>query len=347
MPELQRADARSGTPVVNRWRLLRLLLLGVLLALALVQFSRAVHDVSELLPFRHVLNLGWLGASILLQVLQYAGDGYFTRRLLRILRFDVPLRDSIRIAALDIFGATLLPLGQFSTLAAGYYFYRRRGLPAETIIFLDAAVVGITGFVLVTLFLVALATVPAGALPRPVSYGSAAVVAIVLVIALVALVLLAGSTGVRAAVSERLRSYAWYGRLKAMLEAWPREFGRLAGRRLEFAGVVVAKDVVYYLLEIASIETCFLALHTAPHLALVATAYFVSLVLGYAAMTPAGLGATEATLAVLFLAAGIAPSTVVGVIVLYRLVNVVLPAPFGTWCFFSLRREQPAVTAGG
>ena len=59
-------------------------------------------------------------------------------------------------------------------------------------------------------------------------------------------------------------------------------------------------------------------------------------------MTPAGLGATDATLTVILLAGHIAPSAVLGMLLLYRLINVVLPAPFGAWCFYALRRESPA-----
>jgi len=119
----------------------------------------------------------------------------------------------------------------------------------------------------------------------------------------------------------------------------------MTSNRVQFAGSVAAKDLAYYAIDIASIEGCFLALHTAPHVALVATAYLVSLVFGYIAMTPAGLGATDATLTVVLLGGGVSASAILGMILLYRLINVVLPAPLGAWCFYTLRREGAAQSA--
>lgn len=226
---------------------------------------------------------------------------------------------------------------------AGLYLYRLLGLPGEAVLFYDVAV-GVASLpVVALLFLAALFTAPLGGLSVIRSYAFAAVALVAGFLALIALAIRGGN-----AVASCLRSAAmrirWYPQLTHVLQQWPSYGQMLAVHGAKFVVLVDAKSLAYFALDVLTIQTCFLALHISPSIALVATAYMLSLVFGYLAMTPAGLGAADATLTLVFLKAGLNPGAVVGVILLYRLVNVLLPAPFGAWSFYSLKRKAASAT---
>jgi uncharacterized protein (TIRG00374 family) len=341
-------ERRPPTPrssgSLPKWRLFQYLFVAALVVVAATQLKAGVGNVSDLAPFRRVLNYPWLAAALLLQMLQYVSDGYFTKRLLRILEFEVSLLDTIRIAALDVFGATLLPFGQLGSMAAAFYFYRQRGLPSEAIVFLNLALAVITAAVLGVLFIVALAALPAHTFALHWPIAALIITCLLLCGAAIVFFVLVRVGGPQSWIVALLPRCSWCRRIQtAVTDCW-QYAGSMHAKR-SFVATVTAKDVAYYGIDILSIEGCFLALHTAPHLALVATAYVISLVCGYVAMTPAGLGATDATLTVLLLGGGLSPSPILGMLLLYRLINVVLPAPFGAWCFYTLRRESASAGA--
>ncbi len=332
--------AETGSSHKAAWgRALQLLFTAALIGFAVYVLRAAVHDASDLYPFRHYLNYWWVLLAACVQILQYAADGFFVQRLFRVMGFKVSLRDTVRLGTLDAVSAAILPVGQFGSLAVAVQVYRKRGLPTQAIVFWNFSVGFITFTLLVIIFIVALALTPRGTFAVPVHSTLWSLLGLTAALAAAAVLILR-----QPAAHRRLEKYAWYRKARDAFDQW-REYAAKIGRAWPaFAGLVVAKVLVYYALDIATIECCFLAFHTLPHLALVATAYFVSLVAGYVAMTPAGLGATDATLTAVLVGGGVSPSAVVGMLLLYRLVATVLPTPLGAWSLYSLRREG-AITA--
>ena len=101
-------------------RVLQYVLAAALVVFALHELSGAVHDLSDLYPFRRELNYWWLALALFAEALQYVSDGYFVRETLTLLGYRLSLIDTIRISAFDISGTAFLPLGRSDRCLRAY-----------------------------------------------------------------------------------------------------------------------------------------------------------------------------------------------------------------------------------
>lgn len=328
---------------MRRFRALRYLLVVGLLVAAGYAFAPYLGDLRSLYQERRALDVPWILLAAALEVAQYVSEGYFIRLLLRILRFEIGLKNTIRVAALDVFATHLLPLGQFGSLAANVYFYRRLGVSGPGIVTLDLALGVIAAGVLLALLVAAVLALPEATFAYPVHRYLALGIGALL---LGGLLVWGGSrvgslrrvaTAALRRVPATVSAAASLGQVRGYLSV-------LRENRREVVLLVVLKDLIYDAIDVTALGCCFLAFGAAP-VALLVFAYVASLAAGYASFIPGGLGASDATLAVIFLAAGLDPSAILGATLLYRVVNTLLPVPLGALAYYSLRHEPPPESA--
>jgi uncharacterized protein (TIRG00374 family) len=205
--------------------------------------------------------------------------------------------------------------------------------------FLNLILAMCTFVILLIAFAFSIITMPQTTFAFPIHVYLLKVLTIIIILLTGTVVLVMRSRRFRDTASHVLRNYRWYLWLANELNAWKKYMTLLSRQALRFLALVTAKDALYFITDIIALESCFLAFHIFPPISLVAFAYIVSLVAGTLSLIPAGLGPTDATLAIVFLSANIDPVITVGVILLYRLVSFFLPIPLGAISYYSLQRE--------
>src|SRR5581483_3726755 len=110
---------------MKTWKIFKFFIFTAFIFLAIWQFYPYLSDFSKLYKYRYSFNYFWIIIAALFQITQYISEGYFIRKLLKIFNFNVNIKNSIKIAALDVFAIRILPLGYFGPLAAFIYFYRK------------------------------------------------------------------------------------------------------------------------------------------------------------------------------------------------------------------------------
>jgi|GEM_PF-1375994 len=329
---------------MNYGKLIRYLILLLLVGIALWQTYPYFTDLISL--FRHRgLNYWWVGTAIIVQLLQYGGDGYLIHQLLAVLGFRVRIKDAVRISALDVFAIRFLPVGSFGSLLAFVYFYRKLGVSTQATIYLNLLLTVISSFVLAFMSIVSLSAARMPALPFPLRTYLLGAIAIMVPLLLAVLFVVLGSDETRQVLNQRLRQYQWYLSLRKNYDQLRDFAGVAAAQRVRLTGLATLKGLNIYLCDIVILFCCGLAFHATLPPLLITFAYVVAQVVGTISLTPGGLGTADATMTFLFLAGGVKPTTTLGVVLLNRIVSVLIPLPVGALAYFTLRWELDIKTA--
>lgn len=324
---------------MTKWQFFRYLLLLLFLVTGIYEFSPHVKELQKLYILRESVNFGWIGVALLAQIAQYAGEGYFTKTLYKIMQFDIKTKDAFRIATMDVFATHLLPLGQFGSVATNFYFLKKLGIETQAILFFNLVWGVVTACVLFAFLILTSLTIQNQMFSFPVHSYFLVLFTIAVIFFLVLGILLLRSTLFRRFFHPILKKINLEKAFSESREAWKHYKNLFFKQKKKFIGLIVLKDILYFFGDVLIIESCFLALHSSPSFPLVVFAYIVSLIAGYITLTPAGLGSTDATLGVIFLSSHVSPAVTLGVILLYRLVSFLFPIPFGGFSYFLLNRD--------
>lgn len=314
---------------------LRYLLFLLLLYFAI---SAIAHELPELQKARNLLdeiNYSWIFLAILFQSGQYIGDGLLSQHLLRAIKIKLSFTDTFRIAAMNVFAAHLLPVGQAGAFATSYYFYQRLGVPAGAIVFLSLAWGIITNVLLVVLLLVSLSFLPNVSIPIDPSTQS-----------LFMLVVIVATISGIFVFRQKVKTFVWkIARKKKLtkdienyLEAF-KEYEQDARHEWRQIILGISGALIYFLSNIATLAFSFAAFGQWVSLPLLTFAYTASLLLGIITLAPAGIGATEATLILVFSQAQIDPAVSLAAILVFRLITFWIPIPAGALSYASLKRK--------
>jgi len=316
---------------VKFFKVLRYVLLAFIMGLAIYHLMPHFKDFSKLWELKNNINLFWILAALISQVFQYVGDGWLSQILFKIMGLHMKMKDTIRIASLNVFAAHLLPVGEAGGVAAAYHFYRKLGVTPEKFIFLTVCWTAITHIVLFLLLFVPIFFLPA--LPIRIDVKLSYVIAAGLLMALTAFLS-------RRIIFRKLEKifgkYHWFQHLASFLknrEKYIKLLKKHPGRVL----MAFLASLIYYASNIATLSFSFLCFGTLPHLSLLVFAYAASLLSGRITLAPAGIGATEASLILIFIGAGIDTQIYLGAILVYRLISFWLPIPAGFLSFYSLK----------
>lgn len=310
---------------------------GIVVAIMALAISRLIphfKDFSKVWQLKDTLNYWWIFAAIFAQTFQYIGDGWFSQLFLRIADMKVRIKDSLRIASLNVFAAHILPVGEAGGLAAAYHFYKKLGVDTEKFIFLSICWTALIHILLILMFIISGFFVDnlSGTLNTSIiSFG-----ALILVLVIIGLYITLKKFFPH--IEKHLSKYKWVKPFLSFIKNKNVYKKRLIQHRgLVFFGFLAG--LVYYASNIASLVFSFLTFGIMPPMSVIIFAYASSLIFSKITLAPAGIGAAEASLILIFMEAKIDPTIAVGATLIYRLISFWFPIPAGFFSFYSLKKE--------
>ena len=317
------------------FKILQYVLIVAIVILAISKLAPYVADFDKLIKLKDQLNYGWIFAALFSQLFQYVGDGWFSQLLLKIADIKVKFKDAMRIASMNVFAAHILPVGEAGGLAAAYHFYRKKGVSTEKFIFLTICWSFITHVLLILLFIIPSYFLEeiTPALNTGIIFMAIFITAAVLLIIYIIRHHLIGK------LEKFLGKYKWAKPFFAFYRNRKTYIKRLNDHPwLIFLSIIAS--LIYYASNIATLTFSFLALGTFPSMTVIIFAYAASLLFSKITLAPAGIGAAEASLILIFLGAQIDPPVAVGATLIYRFISFLLPIPAGFLAFYSLKKES-------
>lgn len=318
-------------------RYLRYPLIFVLIAFALWRVLPHLKDFQDFTALAQNINWFYISLALATQITQYIGDGWLSHIVLKIIGVRINLTKTIQIASINVFAAHILPVGEAGVIATSYYFYKKLGVNNQGLIFLTLAWSITTGISLTLMLAASILFLPQ--IPHfPIQISK--VFAYVLLAALAfTLLLFISRNSIWPKIEKFLTSFKLTRELvkfKDNLNTYKQDILRNKFLTLQ----AVLAGFIYYAGNVLTLCLCFLAFGKMPPIALITFAYFISLLAGWVTLAPAGLGATEATMIIIFHEFGISPTLSLAAMLSFRLISFWLPIPAGAISYFHLKSEK-------
>lgn len=315
---------------------LRWLLIFVLVALAVFHLKPNFAEFKNFTTYLTNVNYFWLAVSAVLIVGQYLGDGWLSQILLKITGHKIDFKTTLKIASSDVFAAHILPLGEAGVIATSAYLYKKIGVSNQGIIFLTTSWALVTNTVLVALLLISMIFLPK--LPNvPIHLPDLAKVTTGAILACLVLVLILRKF-ILNELKKRFSNRKIFQEIQVFIQNLGPHKSNVAKNKILLVKATAAA-IIYYIANIASLYFCFLAFGTAPNIAMVAFAYLLSLVTSFITLAPAGIGASEATMILIFLRFGVNPVIAAAAVLVFRIFTFWLPIPAGLLAYLSLKKQ--------
>lgn len=315
---------------------LRWILIGGLIALAIWRLSPQLKDLKEFKNLTQNINWFFIVLAVVSQVSQYIGDGWLSQLCLKIVGISINFEKTIKIAALNVFAAHILPVGEAGVIATVYYFYKKLGVDNQSLIFLTLFWSISTGISLAIMLVASMLFLPK--IPSLEIHISRIVLYILVALLLLLLVLFTTRRSLWPKIEKLLRGFAPTREIIKFADNLNVYKNDLAKNKVLVLKAVIA-GFIYYAGNIATLAFCFLAFGKLPPLSLVTFTYFISLVAGWITLAPAGIGATEATMVIIFHEFGVEPALSLAAMLSFRLISFWLPIPTGALAYFQLKKE--------
>lgn len=316
-------------------KILQYFIIVAIVVLAISRLAPHVQDFDKLWELKDKIDYGWIFAAVFSQIFQYVGDGWFSQLLLKIADIKVKFKDSMRIASLNVFAAHILPVGEAGGLAAAYHFYHKMGVDTEKFIFLTICWTAITHILLILLFII-----PSYLLPGMTAVLNTSIIFIsIFITSLIILSLYLIRHHVFRKLEKHLGEYKWAKPFFTFAKNRKTYWKRLKDHPWHIFLSIIA-SLIYYASNIATLAFSFLAFGTLPPMTVIIFAYAASLLFSKITLAPAGIGAAEASLILIFLEAHIDPAIAIGATLVYRFISFWLPIPAGFFSFYSLKKES-------
>ncbi|MBI4100258.1 flippase-like domain-containing protein [Candidatus Microgenomates bacterium] len=323
-------------------KLSRFLLLAALIFIASIKLSPHFESLRELRNLWGDIRWKWVFVALIFQSGQYIGDGWLSQILLRLVDFRVNFKDTIKIASLSVFAAHLLPVGQAGAMAAIFHFYKKLGVNTGRIVFLSFAWGLISNLTLLFIFLASALFLPDAFLPS-FHLPAFSLIAVGPLLSAGGILIIKRRSLITV-LQKQLVKYAFTKKFLEYLGSWKHYKRSIL---LQPGGIFLAfvAASIYHLTNIATLAFAFIAFGNMPSIALLSFAYVVSVTAGLITFAPAGLGASEATLLLIFLNAGVEPKIAIGAVFIFRLLSFWLPIPMGFVSYLSLQRSKVRLPA--
>jgi len=316
-------------------KVLQYLIIIAIVILAVSRLTPHIEDFSKLWDLKDHINYWWILAALFSQVFQYVGDGWFSQILLKISDIKIRFKDSMRIASLNVFAAHILPVGEAGGMAAAYHFYKKLGVDTEKFIFLTICWTAITHFLLLMLFII-----PSFFLQDITATLNTSIISIsITIVTLIILSTYLSRKHLFKKFKKHLGKYKWAKPFISFVQNRKIYTARLKKHPWLLIQSLIA-SLIYYASNIATLAFSFLALGIFPSITLIIFAYAAALIFSKITLAPAGIGAAEASLILIFLGAHIDPTIAIGATLIYRFISFWLPIPAGFVSFYSLKKES-------
>lgn len=318
-------------------KFLRFLLILIVVSIAVWQLSPHLRDFKQIYQLRSKINYFWLVLAILSQSGQYIGDGWLSQILLKVTKTRMSFINTVRIASMNVFAANLLPVGQAGALATAYYFYKKLGVTNQNFIFLSLCWTTITTTTLLIIFtfsLITLQEIPS----LGFSYKAIALI-ILLFILVVAVLSYISQTIVWPRVKHLIEKAAIYREFALFKKNFPNFKQAIYENKTSFYKAFIAA-FIFYLSSISTLIFSFLTFGVFVPFPVATIAYALSFVAGWITLAPAGIGATEATMILIFLQFNFPPAEAVAGTLLFRIISFWIPIPTGLISYISLKKSS-------
>ncbi len=312
----------------------RIIAVSLLILLALWKLYPHFADFTKLFALKDQINYAFLLLGIIAQSGQYIGDGLLSQTLLKMIGVNMDFKNTIKIASLNVLAAHLFPIGEAGSIATAYYFYKKLGVSTQNFIFLSTSWTTITFSVLVAMLLTSIYFIPH--LPI-INFHNLGIILTALLIIIPSLIFV-------------MRNFIWQ-KLKGKIEKLEIYKGILeykenfpAYRKAIFSHKLLVLEaifaaLIYYGTNIVTLNFAFLTFGAHPSLPVLTFAYTLSMISGWITLSPAGLGAAEATLILVFLQFGIDPPRALASVLVFRLITFWIPIPAGALSYMSLKKQ--------
>lgn len=315
------------------FKIIRYLIALILIIWAISRLAPHFKDFSSLWYLKNQINSTWISLAVFCQILQYLGDAWLSQILLKMVHLHFSMKDTFRIASLNVFAAHLLPVGDIGGLAAAYHFYKKLGVDSEKFIFVTfawAVIANITLLLLLTIPLFLLPSLPLSIL-KPIIFGLA-------ILFFIALVLYFFRKKLFIKLEKTFIKQIWFKSFSSFLSKRKDYKKAFFSHPILVLGGLLA-SFIYYLSNVGTLYFSFLAFGITPSFPLVIFAYTASMISTKITLVPAGIGAAEATLLLVFSTSSLDPKITLAAIIAYRIISFWLPIPAGYFSYYSLKKE--------
>jgi uncharacterized membrane protein YbhN (UPF0104 family) len=244
---------------------------------------------------------------------------------------------SYKIAMAEQGASAVLPVGGAGGLALGVWALRRGGMPSTEIARKTVAFFLLTSLPNVATLILLGIGLATGVLPGHVSAALSLVPAVAGASAIAATLALGRVTRRTEATAAAPSEHSRVSRLASALRAVAEGIEEALCVLRELNPPLLAGLVGYMLFDILVLWASFRALGSAPELAIVAIAYLIGQ-LGNLIPVPGGIGGVELGLIGALVVYGVPALTATSAVLLYRVIELCLPAGLGLPAFVQLRR---------
>ena len=317
-----------------KWmKVFRYILLFTIIAWAVLRLQPQLKDFSELWKLKNQIHYIWVFFAVFAQLFQYIGDAWLSQVLLKIVEVKMKIKDTFRIAALNVFAAHLLPIGEAGGLAAAYHFYKKLGVTTEKFIFLTVCWCIVTYLLLFILLLAPLPFLQYISIKIDVH-----LIFIVCALTVIGFTIYMTRKTILTKLEKLIGKYEWFKHGKSFFQN-RKTYQKIVLQNPGMIATAFLGGLIYYASNIATLALSFMAFGVLPSLPLVCFAYSASLLLGRITLAPAGLGVAEASLILIFLEGKIDSNITIAAVLIYRLISFWLPIPAGFFSFYSLKKS--------
>ncbi len=318
-------------------KLLRFILILLVVSFAVWQLSPHLRDFEQIYRLREKISYFWLTLAVLSQTGQYIGDGWLSLILLKVTKTRVSFINTLKIASMNVFAANLLPVGQAGALATAYYFYKKLGVTNQNFIFLSLCWTAITTTTLAMIFSISLITLREFP-DLGFSYKAAALVFLFVILSIAALSLISKQV-VWPKVKHLIEKTAIFQEFALFKKNFPDFKQAVRNNKTSFYKAYAAA-LIFYLSSIFTLMLSFLTFGIKVPFDVAAIAYTLSFAAGWITLAPAGIGATEATMILIFLQFNFPPAEAVAGTLLFRIISFWIPIATGLISYISLKRTS-------
>lgn len=320
-------------------RLIRYLLIVALVLIAIWHLKPQFGELSQIPHLIRGANYFFLFLSAIAIVGQYVGDGWLSQALLQVAGRKINLTNTVKIASIDVFAAHLLPLGEVGTIATIAYFYKKIGVTNQEMIFLT-----ITWGIATNLVLALYLAVAAMFLPRlpnvPIHVSDFAKISLFAILVSAIMLLIFRKTFWNFA-KQKLSKFSFFAEITSFFADFRSHINKVKNSKLLILKALLAA-LIYYMANIVSLQFAFMAFGHPPAIAVTTVAYLLSIVISFVTLAPAGIGASEATMFLIFHQFGTDTALAVAGVLAFRLFAFWLPIPAGFLSYVSLKKYKNA-----
>ncbi|MHB1376295.1 MAG: lysylphosphatidylglycerol synthase transmembrane domain-containing protein [Candidatus Humimicrobiaceae bacterium] len=325
--------------------ILGLILIVIAFFIIYPKFKSSYHDIPFLMK---EANKTFLLFLVLFQGICYFGDGWLSKILLKIAGFNLKLKDTLKIAVLDVIGGQFIPIIGGSLIT--YFFYKKFKISSGAILFLITSWTIFTCFSYLLFFLLSIIFLPKSFLhfiPQKNIFTILILIILLLILAyflfkkrgkiflsfLNFFVRIINRTGRFFKKKEIIN----IERPKIFVSDFYTSFDLLLTNKGKIPQALLAA-ILFYAGDVFTLYFSFLVFGFHPNLALLVFGFTIGTVLPIFTLLAETPGVMEASLTLTFIGLGIPVHIALFSSLLFRLFSFWLPLPIGIFSYFKLKK---------